>query len=47
MKKRVREEMRRWRRGVGEGKIYRSCKKQYKELCEKKKERKMRNGRSG
>jgi len=36
-KREVRKELRKWRKGKGEGESYRSRKKEYKEICERKK----------
>lgn len=38
-KNKVRRQLRRWRKGKGEGERYRTEKKEYKELCEKKKKK--------
>jgi len=44
-KKGVRKELRKWRRRGGEGREYRRRKQEYKELCERKKRRRMIDGR--
>lgn len=38
MKKEVRRELREWRRGGGEGELYRRKKREYNNLCRRKKE---------
>lgn len=43
-KREVRRELSKWKRGEGDGKEFRRRKKNYAELCEKKRERRMKNG---
>ena len=44
-KKKVRKELRRWRKGKGDGDSYREDKLKYKKLIEKKKKKRMKNGK--